>query len=93
MPALALASGSDAIVCLIHPGRESAGPDSRLSLFPRTDKENTMSSKKPTNEQTSARVASTAAKLLSNPRTSAAVKSVAASALTQKASASKSKGK
>ena len=93
MSALALASGSDAIVCLIHPGRESAGPDPRLSLFPRTDKENLMSSKKPTNEHTSARVASTAAKLLSNPRTPASVKSVAASALTQKASASKSKGK
>lgn len=52
-----------------------------------------MSSKKPTNEHTSARVASTAAKLLSNPRTPAAVKSVAASALTQKASANKPKGK
>lgn len=50
---LALASGSDAIVCLIHSGRESVGPDSRLSLFPRTDKENLMSSKKPTNEHTS----------------------------------------
>jgi hypothetical protein len=52
-----------------------------------------MSTKKPTNEHTSARVASTAAKLLSNPRTSAPVKSVAASALTQKAGANKSKGK
>ena len=52
-----------------------------------------MATKKPTNEQTSARVASTASKLLSNPRTSAAVKSVAASALTQKASAGKSKSK
>ncbi|WP_176451908.1 hypothetical protein [Rhodoferax sp. TH121] len=52
-----------------------------------------MSPKKTTNEHTSARVASTAAKLLSNPRTSAAVKSVAASALTQKASVSKPKGK
>jgi len=52
-----------------------------------------MSTKKPTNEHTSARVASTASKLLSNPRTPASVKSVAASALTQKASASKSKGK
>lgn len=93
MPTLALASGSDAIVCLTHPWRESAGPDSRLSLFQRTDKENPMSSKKPTNEHTSARVASTAAKLLSNPRTPAAVKSVAASALTQKVSPSKSKGK
>ena len=52
-----------------------------------------MVTKKSTNEQTSARVASTAAKLLSNPRTSAAVKSVAASALTQKVRAGKSKGK
>lgn len=52
-----------------------------------------MSSKKPKNEHTSARVASAAAKLLSNPRTPASVKSVAASALTQKASSSKSKGK
>lgn len=52
-----------------------------------------MATKKPTNEQTSARVASTASKLLSNPRTPAAVKSVAASALTQKASAGKSKSK
>ena len=52
-----------------------------------------MSSKKPTNEHTSARVASTAAKLLSNPRTPAAVKSVAASALPQKVSPRKSKGK
>jgi len=93
VPTLALASGSDAIVCLTHPWRESAGPNSRLSIFPRTDKENPMSSKKPTNEHTSARVASTAAKLLSNPRTPAAVKSVAASALTQKVSPSKSKGK
>ena len=93
MPPLALASGSDAIVCLIHPRRESVGTESRLSLFPRTDKENLMSTKKPTNERTSARVASTAAKLLSNPRTPASVKSVAASALTQKASASKAKGK
>jgi hypothetical protein len=93
MPALAFASGSDAIVCLIHPGRESAGPDFRPSHFPRTDKENPMSSKKPTSENTSARVASTAAKLLSNPRTPASVKSVAASALTQRPSASKSKGR
>lgn len=50
-----------------------------------------MASKKTANEQTSARVASTAAKLLSNPQTPKAVKSVAASALTQKASSSKSK--
>lgn len=51
-----------------------------------------MASKKPTNEQTSACVASTASKLLSNPKTSAAVKSVAASALTQRPSA-KPKGR
>jgi hypothetical protein len=50
-----------------------------------------MATKKTANEQTSARVASTAAKLLSNPKTSAAVRSVAASALTQKASRSQSK--
>ena len=50
-----------------------------------------MASKKPTNEQTSARVATKAAKLLSNPKSSAAVKSVAASALTQRV-ASKPKG-
>ena len=35
------------------------------------------------NEQTSAKVASKASKLLSNPKTPAKVKSVAASALTQ----------
>jgi hypothetical protein len=40
-------------------------------------------------ESTSAKVASTAAKLLSNPRTPASVKSVAASALTQKVAAPK----
>ncbi len=51
-----------------------------------------MASKKPTSEQTSARVASTASKLLSNPKTPAAVKSVAASALTQRPSA-KPKGR
>lgn len=45
-----------------------------------------MAIKKIANEQTSARVASTAAKLLSNPKTPAAVRSVAASALTQKGS-------
>jgi hypothetical protein len=44
----------------------------------------TMAIKKTINEQTSARVASKAAKLLSNPKSSAAVKSVAASALTQR---------
>ena len=43
-----------------------------------------MASKKPTNESTSARVASTAARLLANPKTPADVKRVAASALTQK---------
>ncbi|MFC7410854.1 MULTISPECIES: hypothetical protein [Hydrogenophaga] len=52
-----------------------------------------MTPKKPSNETTSASVASKAAKLLSNPRTPAAVKSVAASALTQKVGASKHKGK
>ncbi|GCL61631.1 hypothetical protein [Pseudaquabacterium pictum] len=45
--------------------------------------------KKP-NETTSARVATTASKLLRNPRTSPAVKTVAASALTQRV---KPKGK
>jgi hypothetical protein len=43
------------------------------------------------NEQTSASVASKAAKLLSNPKSSAAVKSVAASALTQRPSSTKKK--
>lgn len=43
-----------------------------------------MATKKTINEQTSARVASKAAKLLSNPKSSVAVKSVAASALTQR---------
>lgn len=38
----------------------------------------------PKNEKTSARVASTAARLLSNPKTPKPVRSVAASALTQK---------
>jgi len=51
-----------------------------------------LTTKKTPNEQTSARVASTAAKLLSNPKVSAAVKSVAASALTQRVG-SKAKGK
>lgn len=51
-----------------------------------------MATKKATNEQTSARVASKAAKLLSEPKTSAAIKSVAASALTQRGG-SKSKGR
>lgn len=44
----------------------------------------TLATKKTPNEQTSARVAATAAKLLSNPKTPAAVRSVAASALTQR---------
>jgi len=52
-----------------------------------------MSTKKQTNEHTSARVASTASKLLSNPRTPASAKSVATSVLTQKGSARKAKGK
>jgi hypothetical protein len=43
-----------------------------------------MASKKPTNETTSARVASTAGKLLVNPNTPKAVRQVAASALTQR---------
>lgn len=51
-----------------------------------------MATKKPNTEQTSARVASKAAKLLTNPKTSAAVKSVAASALTQRGG-SKPKGR
>lgn len=61
--------------------------------FPRTEKGKKMTAKKTVNEQTSARVASTAAKLLSNPRTPAAVKSVAASALTQKVGTTKAKSK
>lgn len=48
-----------------------------------------MATKKPSNEQTSARVATTAAKLLRNPSTPASVKAVAASALTQRPSAPK----
>jgi hypothetical protein len=43
-----------------------------------------MPTKKPTNETTSKKVASTASKLLSNPSTPKAVKQVAASALTQR---------
>lgn len=42
-----------------------------------------MPSKKTSNETTSAKVASTAAKLLRNPKSSAVVKRVAGSALTQ----------
>jgi hypothetical protein len=42
------------------------------------------------NEKTSAKVATTASKLLSNPRTPAPVKTVAASALTQAANKGKS---
>lgn len=92
MPALAISSGSDAVVCLTHLRRGELDLTPPI-LLPRTVKEPSMPSKKPTNEHTSARVASTAAKLLSNPRTPAAVKSVAASALTQKAGPSKTKGK
>lgn len=33
VPALALSPGSNGIVCLIHPGRESVRPDSRLPSF------------------------------------------------------------
>lgn len=43
-----------------------------------------MASKKPVNETTSARVASTAGKLLVNPNTPKDVRRVAASALTQR---------
>ena len=50
-----------------------------------------MATKKIVNEQTSARVASTAAKLLSNPKTTTAVRTVAASALTQKVKQSRTK--
>lgn len=42
-----------------------------------------MASRKQPNEQTSAKVASVASKLLSNPKTPAKVKTVAASALGQ----------
>jgi hypothetical protein len=42
-----------------------------------------MSSKKPANETTSKRVASTAAKVLADPKSSKAAKSAAGSALTQ----------
>lgn len=52
-----------------------------------------MSIKKISHEQTSAQVASKAAKLLSNPKTPAAVKSVAGSALTQFGGRSKPKSK
>lgn len=44
---------------------------------------------KRSNETTSAKVASTAAKLLANPKTPAPVKQVAASALTQKVKSGK----
>ena len=43
-----------------------------------------MATKKPTNETTSKKVASTAGKLLADPKTPAKVRSVAASALTQR---------
>jgi len=52
-----------------------------------------MATKKPTNEQTSKKVASTASRLLSNPKTPANVKSVAASALTQAPNKKAGKGK
>jgi hypothetical protein len=91
VPALALSPRSDATVYLTLASGNQQGLIS--ATFPRTVIGKHMSSKKTANEQTSARVASTAAKLLSNPRTPAAVKSVAASALTQKGSASKAKGK
>ncbi len=51
-----------------------------------------MASKKNPSEQTSARVASTASKLLSNPKAPGSVKTVAASALTQRPS-TKPKGR
>ena len=47
--------------------------------------------KLPPNEQTSARVASIASKLLSNPSTPKGVKTVAASVLTQRPSQKKGK--
>lgn len=43
-----------------------------------------MASKKPLNEKTSAKVASTAGKLLADPKTPKAVRTVAASTLTQR---------
>jgi hypothetical protein len=52
-----------------------------------------MTSKKANTEQTSAKVASKAGRLLSNPKTPAAVKSVAASALTQRAGGGKAKSR
>jgi hypothetical protein len=48
-----------------------------------------MATKKSSNETTSARVASTAGKLLANPKTPRDVKTVAASALTQKVAVKK----
>ncbi|WP_298929804.1 hypothetical protein [uncultured Ramlibacter sp.] len=42
-----------------------------------------MSGKKPSNEQTSARVATNAAKVLADPKSSQSAKSAAGSALTQ----------
>lgn len=50
-----------------------------------------MANQKQSNEQTSAKVASAASKILSNPKSTAAQKSVAASALTQAANKAKSK--
>jgi len=49
----------------------------------------TMATKKPTNEQTSARVASQASKVLRDPKSTPAQKSVAGSALTQAANKSR----
>jgi len=48
-----------------------------------------MATKRPTNEQTSARVGTIASELLRNPKTPAPVKSVAASVLTQRPPAKK----
>ena len=52
-----------------------------------------MATKKPTNEQTSKKVASIASKLLKGSKTPAKVKSVAASALTQAPNKKSAKGK
>ena len=52
-----------------------------------------MAAKKPVNEQTSKKVASTAGSLLANPKTPKAVRSVAASALTQAANKPSAKKK
>lgn len=77
MPALALPSGPNDLVCLTLFVEEAA-----CRLFRRTAltvmKGMQMASKKTPHEFTSARVASKAGKLLSNPKTPANVKSVAA---------------